>query len=80
MNSQARDPGYASEPTNYQIFARKEIMYPEQLKGKRLAITSPFNIMGFALLFIRTMGWEPGKDIQLVIDPSGMNDGWPKAI
>ena len=65
--------------TNYQIFARKDIIYPEQLKGKRLAITSHFNIMGFqALLFIRTMGWEPGKDITLVIDPSGMNDGLAK--
>jgi ABC-type nitrate/sulfonate/bicarbonate transport system substrate-binding protein len=62
--------------TNYVMFARKDITVPEQLRGKRLAITSRTNILGFqALLFCRAMGWEPDKDITFVIDPSGMNDG-----
>ena len=62
--------------TNYVIFARKEITVPEQLRGKRLAITSPFNILGFqALLFTKAMGWEPNKDITFVQDPSGTNEG-----
>ena len=43
--------------TNYQIFARKDIVYPEQLKGKRLAITSHFNIIVFhwSILIIITI-------------------------
>ena len=62
--------------TNYVIFARKEITAPEQLKGKRLAFTGTFNILGFqAMLFARTMGWIPGRDITFVLDPSGMNEG-----
>jgi len=62
--------------TNYVIFARKDITVPEQLRGKRLAITSPFNILGFqALVFTRAMGWEPDKDITFVQDPSGTNEG-----
>jgi len=62
--------------TNYVIFAKKDITLPEQLRGKRLAITSRFNILGFqALLFCRAMGWEPDKDITFVIDPSGTNEG-----
>lgn len=62
--------------TNYVIFARKDITVPEQLKGKRMAITSPFNILGFqALLFARAMGWDPNKDITFVEDASGTNEG-----
>ncbi len=62
--------------TNYVLYARKDITAPEQLKGKRLAITSAFNILGFqALLFTRAMGWTPDKDITFVLDPSGMNEG-----
>jgi ABC-type nitrate/sulfonate/bicarbonate transport system substrate-binding protein len=62
--------------TNYTIFASKDITAPEQLRGKRLAITSPFNILGFqALVFCRAMGWEPGKDITFVTDQSGTNEG-----
>jgi NitT/TauT family transport system substrate-binding protein len=62
--------------TNYVIFAKPEISVPEQLRGKRLAFTGTFNILGFqALLFAKAMGWEPGKDITFVLDPPGTNEG-----
>lgn len=65
--------------TNYTLVARKGITAPEQLRGKRIGITSDFNILGFqALMFIRAMGWELGKDVTLVPNPSGFIEGLEK--
>jgi len=65
--------------TNYTLVARKDITAPEQLRGKRIGITSDFNILGFqALLFARAMGWQVGRDIQLVPNPSGFIEGLEK--
>ena len=62
--------------TDYALIARKDITVPEQLRGKRIAFTGTFNILGYqALLFAKAMGWEPGRDVTFVLDASGTIEG-----
>jgi ABC-type nitrate/sulfonate/bicarbonate transport system substrate-binding protein len=62
--------------TNSPLIARKDIILPEQLRGKRIAFTGTFNILGYqALLFVKAMGWEPGRDVTFVVDSSGTIEG-----
>ena len=62
--------------TNYVMIARKDITRPEQLHGKTIGVTGFFNIMGYqTLLFVQAMGWEPGKDITIIQEPTGTMEG-----
>ena len=50
---------------NWSILSRQDITRPEQLKGKRLGHSE--NISHFhAMLFLKTMGWNPDRDVSLV--------------
>ena len=55
----------ADNMANWAILARKDITRPEQLRGKRLGHSE--NISHFhAMLFLKTMGWDPNQDVSLV--------------
>ncbi len=62
--------------TNYVMIARSDIKRPEELRGKRIGVTGYYNIMGFqALLFSQAMGFDPGKDITILQEPTGTMEG-----
>jgi len=55
----------ADNMANWAILARQDITRPEQLKGMRLGHSE--NISHFhAMLFLKTMGWNPKQDVSLV--------------
>ena len=58
------------------MITRKDINRPEQMRGKTIGVTGFYNIMGFqALLFSQAMGFEPGKDITIIQEPTGTMEG-----
>jgi NitT/TauT family transport system substrate-binding protein len=57
----------------YHIVAQPEITRVEQLKGKRLGVSSHSSASGFAALVVaQKMGWDPIRDIAIMANGAGM--------
>jgi ABC-type nitrate/sulfonate/bicarbonate transport system substrate-binding protein len=57
----------------YHIVAQPEITRMEQLKGKRLGVSSLSSASGFAALVVaQKMGWDPVRDIAIMANGAGM--------